>query len=176
MLNIPDILLMIIFLGIIIVSILIMWIHQMKLNSKIQFDDILNLPMTKKLFKKTDCVYIPCYRVYGTQFETPVMFMIDTGATSNFISEKFLQEVYPDYIKHILLGDDVMSINGTVTLNKLTNVKLSLMNVNCEDEFSILDTQESLDYLSEECGYRIVGILGTGFLQKFRCKLNFDNV
>lgn len=163
-------------ISVIIVSILIMWIHHLKLNSQIQLDDILNFPMTKKLFRKTNCVYIPCNRVYGQHFDTPVMFMIDTGATSNFISSIFLQEVYPNYLDHVLLGDDVMSINGTVTLNRLTNVNFSLMNVACEDTFSILETQESLDYLSEECGYRIVGILGTEFLQKFRCKLNFDNV
>lgn len=131
--------------------------------------------ITKKLFKKTGVLYLPCMKIYGAYFlDKPVLFLMDTGATSNFISESFIDQIYPQYKQYIELGDDVMSINGTTTLNKLVDVPFQVQpSLKCKEHFSLLSQTDSLDYLSEECGYQVIGIVGTEFLKKYNFYLNF---
>lgn len=140
--------------------------------------EILSGKLTHKLYKETNMMYLCCYRLYSTEFEKPKLFLIDTGATANFIREDLLQDIYPNYKKHIIDDTNVLTANGEITLNKLEKVPIKIKNMNSFEtriDFTVLNNTTSLDYLSEETGYDVIGILGSNFLKKNHCCLDFGS-
>ena len=122
-------------------------------------------------------IYLKCDTFYGQYLSKPVIFLIDTGADSNYIAEKFIADYYSDYNKHVEFGDDVLSINGKMTLNKLLDVPIQFDNgMKIKEHFTLLTETHSLDYLTKECGYDVVGILGTKFLEKYKVTINFNSL
>lgn len=131
--------------------------------------------LTRRLFRETNLIYIPCTSLYNHPLENNSVLLVDTGATTNFIRQSIIQYVYPDYNKHILYGDDVMSVNGTMTLNKMLDIPICIgENLNCQIEATLLEHTESLDYLSKECECYVVGIVGTEFLKKHNIDIKFS--
>lgn len=131
----------------------------------------------KRLYDKSKMLYLKCSTFYGQYLPKPVIFMVDTGADNNYISEKFVSEYYSDYNKHIELGDDVLSVNGKMTLNRLLDVPIQFDNgMKIKEHFTLLTETHSLDYLTSECGYEVVGILGTNFLKKYKVTINFTSM
>lgn len=129
---------------------------------------------TSKLFRKTGIVYIECLRLYGCFFEKPLLFLVDTGATSNFIRQDVVENIDPDYIKHIEYSDDIMTVNGTMTLNRIIDVPAHFApSLKCKIPFTLLTQTESLQYLSSECKENVVGIIGTEFLKEHGININF---
>lgn len=129
---------------------------------------------TRRLFRKTGMIYIECIRLYGHYFQKPTLLIVDTGATTNFIREDLINMIYPQYKNKMLYGDDVMSVNGTMTLNKIVDVPVFLKPaLACKIPFTLLTHTESLDFLSKECNNNVIGIIGTEFLQQHGIDMNF---
>jgi hypothetical protein len=132
---------------------------------------------TFKLFRKTGIIYMKCTRLYGRYFDKPVLFLVDTGATTNFIRQSLIEEVYPQYEQHILYGDDVMSVNGTMTLNRIVDIPVHFSpSLDCHISATLLTETNSLDYLSDECGSYVAGIVGTEFLKEHGVNIDFTRL
>jgi hypothetical protein len=132
---------------------------------------------TQYLFKKTDMIYVQCNRVFGRYFDKPVLLLVDTGANANFISEKFIESVYPQYNQYVLFGDDVMSVSGTMTLNKVLDIPLHIQpDGSLNEQFTLLQDTDTFDYLSSETDQQVVGIIGTGLLKKLNMCIDFKRL
>lgn len=132
-----------------------------------------NSQTSNKIIRKKGLLYIQCFRIYGECFiDKPKLLLIDTGATANFIDEDLIRKIYPSYEKHLLYGDDVLTANGTLTLNTLVNVPLRVDNSDIEESFTLLKQATTFEYLSQESGYDVIGIVGTKFLSKYKYILN----
>lgn len=156
-----------------LITIICLWIYH---NEKKSGERFFNC-QTKRLFKQTDMVYLQCNRMFGHYFQKPVLLLADTGANANFISESFIKSIYPQYKEHVLLGDDVMSVNGTMTSNEIVEVPLHIIpDYENTEQFTLLQNTESFDYLSKESGYNVVGIIGTDMLRKLSSCINFEKL
>lgn len=126
---------------------------------------------------KNNIMYITCRRVYGTRFtQKPKLLIVDTGASSNFINKKFIQTIYPQYKDHILYGDDVLTANGSLTLNELIEIPMQIgNNLDVSEDFTLLQDDEIFQHLSDETGLDVIGIVGFNFLQKHNYVVDCKN-
>ena len=159
-----------------IVGLVILILHNYFKNEEFKQQCCFNKE-TFRLFRKTNIIYIQCDRLYSHTFDKPVLFLVDTGATTNFIRQSLIEEIYPQYNQHVLYGDDVLSVNGTMTLNRMVDIPVHFLpSLSCHISATLLTETASLDYLSNECNYHVVGIVGTEFLKEHEIDIKFSQL
>lgn len=99
-------------------------------------------------------------------------FLVDSGATNSMIDERILN--YINFNKTEECGT-IYGIDNKVIPVNYADIKLYIYNVEFEDTFRIMKL-ESMDSLSREYGFRIVGILGNSFLYKYGMHIKFKNM
>ncbi len=129
----------------------------------------------KKAYKLSKIPLIEIENFENQKIE-PVAFLVDSGANTNFISKEFLEQFKPDFKKYIRYSDDVMSINGTMVLNQALQLNLNYNNTTLTDSFVVTENNPTFEYLSNEYGKKVVGIIGSELMRKYNFNIDFENL
>ena len=131
----------------------------------------------KYRIKRTETSFLPSIQSSGIivlPFScqgTTLNFMIDTGANCSYIVPSVLNRIkYLDCEEN----DTVVSALST-TETKAVQFSITYKGVEFTHKFWTLSMEESLNTIEESEGVRIDGILGTDFLRKYGCTVDFHN-
>lgn len=101
----------------------------------------------------------------------PFTFVIDTGSNSSVLDKKVVQEL--GKTPEVLPDHSIVGIAGT--LGHVESVKQTFTNdiFVFEHTFLVSNLSALIDAIYEDGKIKIHGILGTDFLTKYRCHLDF---
>lgn len=99
-------------------------------------------------------------------------FMIDTGANCSYIVPSVLKD-----IKYLDCGetDTVVSAVDTKIETRAVQFSIEYRGIDFTHKFWVLPMEDSFNAVEESEGIRIDGILGTDFLKKYGCTVDFHN-
>lgn len=99
-------------------------------------------------------------------------FLIDTGANSNIINSRVIE----DFSYTPIEGNvSMMGVEGKNQKGELVKFDFKFKNkYNMTDIFQVTDIK-GLDMIFSDTEFTVIGILGTPFLEKYGCIINFND-
>jgi hypothetical protein len=104
-----------------------------------------------------------------------INFMLDSGGMKSFIDSRVVQLLNLPY-EPVNANVQIYGITGDV--DKSSKIHMNFRYRDTEFSFDIVahNLGNALDMVKEEYGIRIHGMLGSDFLEKYRCVLDFDDM
>ncbi len=126
----------------------------------------------RRLYRKSGMLYLPCDGFKNMVVESPVLLLVDTGTTHSILLKEFVDNASdgdPGYI-----GDGkVLSAQGEISAKLLNTSFQDSMGRVYDDDFLVIDDSASLSVLTREVGLKVVGIVGTNFMDRYGVIINF---
>jgi hypothetical protein len=123
----------------------------------------------KEFLEKAEIPAIPIY-IQGKEY----IVLIDTGSDASYLDTAVLNE-----ISKLLLGHQEEVIGGTGIKCKgslVYQVEFACGDREFREEFTENDFSRIFKFIEESYGVKLCGILGTRFLMKYKCILDFDKL
>ena len=98
-------------------------------------------------------------------------FIVDTGSTVNVINTSYVNDLQFEDIK---VNTELYGIGGNSGDSKRYRLYFYDENNLYSGDFIVKDLSASLDYIGETTGHTIHGLVGTGFLEEFKYKIDFS--
>lgn len=101
--------------------------------------------------------------------------LLDTGSDASYLDSKYLNEIQTK--KHV--GNQEEIISGTSIKNQGSNVyevKFTCGGKQFVEDFTENNFEQIFDFIEEHHQVKLYGILGTRFLMKYKCILDFDKL
>lgn len=117
-------------------------------------------------FESAGVPFIKIEQVNGIELDNCVM-LIDTGANVNFIEEDIVKSCIPNYSKELEYDSDIMTIQGTLEMNKSLITTITIDNKELKDRFVVVDHSSTLDYIASDTDKNVIGIIGSEFMNKY---------
>lgn len=100
----------------------------------------------------------------------PINLLIDSGANVSYLNNKIFR---PN--DHIVNTFQTYGIGGII--ESCSCMYKTRIGAFCDDvEFALNDLSESMDAYSNMYGVKIDGLLGSDFLAKYKCHIDFENL
>lgn len=100
-------------------------------------------------------------------------FILDTGASNSVINAEVLKHL--EYTK-IEGNSQLWGMEGNVQYVEYVKMPLYYWGVEFEEEFQVVNMEESFNKIKEGFGVKVSGILGSSFFNKYDYILDFDNL
>ena len=118
---------------------------------------------------KAEVPVIPIY-IDGNEY----LVMLDTGSDASYLDSNVLNNV-----SKLLLGHQQEIVGGTAIKEKgscVYEVEFACGDKEFKEIFTENDFTHIFDFIYENTGVKLSGILGTRFLMKYKCILDFDQL
>lgn len=102
-------------------------------------------------------------------------FLIDTGSTNDVIFD-FVYKHFKDYFTHTTDSQNIMGIDGSLQPTIIVNAALRFDDLSYKAPFVVLEANDAITQVQAETGIQIHGVLGTPFLLKNKCLIDFDKL
>lgn len=122
-----------------------------------------------EFLKKVEIPVIPIY-INGNEY----LVMLDTGSDASYLDSEALNNV-----PKLLLGYQEEIVGGTAIKESGSNVyevEFACGDKEFKEIFTENDFSHIFSFLEQTTGVRLSGILGTRFLMKHKCILDFDQL
>lgn len=122
-----------------------------------------------EFLQKANIPVIPIF-INGNEY----LVLIDTGSDASYLDSKVLEN-----IPKILLGYQDEIVGGTAIKEKgsaVYQVEFACGLNEFKEEFTENDFSEIFNFIENSHGVKLCGILGTKFLMKYKCILDFDKL
>lgn len=123
----------------------------------------------KEFLEKAELPAVPIW-IEGKEY----IVLIDTGSDASYLDSTVLSEV-----PKILLGYQEEIVGGTAVKDKgsaVYQVEFACGDKEFKEEFTENDFAHLFKFIEDAHGVKLCGILGTRFLMKYRCILDFDKL
>lgn len=105
--------------------------------------------------------------------EKVMNFILDTGATSNFINKKWLEDVE---VSDVLSVESVIGFGGAADNCTSRNVTLLYNSKEFKTSFLFVDLEESFAEVKNNTGCQLHGIIGSSFFTEYRYIIDFNKL
>lgn len=123
----------------------------------------------KEFLKKAEVPIVPIY-INGNEY----FVMLDTGSDASYLDSEVLNN-----IPKLLLGQQKEIIGGTAIKESgscVYEVEFACGDKEFKEMFTENDFSHIFSFLEQITGIKLSGILGTSFLMKHKCILDFDQL
>lgn len=123
----------------------------------------------KEFLKKAEIPVIPIY-INGNEY----FILLDTGSDASYLDSEVLNN-----IPKLLLGHQEAIVGGTAIKESgscVYEVEFACGDKEFKEMFTENDFSRIFSFLEQTTGIRLSGILGTRFLMKHKCILDFDQL
>lgn len=123
----------------------------------------------KEFLEKAEIPVIPVY-IEGNEYYV----LVDTGSDASYLDSQVLEN-----ISKILLGQQDEIVGGTAVKEKgssVYEVEFACGDKEFKEMFTENDFSGIFSFIEQTTGIRLSGILGTRFLLKHKCILDFDKL
>ena len=155
------------FIIIIVISILV---YSIKIDKTLKDKSVYNIP----LLNNQIALSLPV--VYFNWEDTPLFFIVDTGASESLLHEEIFNEKINPFLKHPIKEEVVhlLGIAGKTTHSvRICSLDLVYKNLKFNSDFKIINLKDSIQHINEQLGIECAGVIGLSFLRKYKMKLNF---
>lgn len=118
------------------------------------------------------CVGLP---IIVTSTKPHLNFLVDTDASHNAIFS-FVHEGLPNYFKELETERNTFGIEGKMVVYKEVKAMITFGDQPSDTIFSIVQADEAIQYLQDQNGFQLHGILGIDFLTKNKWIIDFNNL
>lgn len=123
----------------------------------------------EEILNKVEVPVIPIY-INGNEY----LVMLDTGSDASYLDSEVLNNV-----PKLLLGHQEEIVGGTAIKesgSSVYEVEFACGNREFKEVFTENDFSHIFGFLEQTTGVKLSGILGTRFLMKYKCILDFDQL
>lgn len=155
------------FIIIIVISILV---YSIKIDKTLKDKSVYNIPLLNNQIELS----LPV--VYFNWGDTPLFFIVDTGASESLLHEEIFNEKINPFLKSPVKEETVnlLGITGKTTHSvKICSLDLIYKDLKFNSDFKIINLKNSIQHINEQSGIECAGIIGLSFLRKYKMKLNF---
>lgn len=155
------------FIIIIVISILV---YSIKIDKTLKDKSVYNIPLLNNQIELS----LPV--VYFNWRDTPLFFIVDTGASESLLHEEVFNEKINPFLKSLVKEETVhlLGITGKTTHSvKICSLELIYKNLKFNSDFKIINLKDSIQHINEQSGIECAGVIGLNFLRKYKMKLNF---
>ena len=123
------------------------------------------------LKESMDLTGLPILTFY--QNENKLNFILDTGSNASVIDEEVSKQLKTT---HTNTKTNLTGIGGTSKSNNVVEIDFSYKDTKLTDLFQVVNMKDTFDAIKASTGVSAHGILGTEFLLKYECILDFENM
>lgn len=130
--------------------------------------------MVRRMYRKSGFLYLPCNSFFCKPLDSTVLLLLDTGSTASILVKNFVESNLDEKDIHYASGTKLLTAKGEVDCKSLLWVPFEDSNKRSyRDDFLVIDNYDSMYWLDKETGMKVVGILGTMFMEKYNMIVDF---
>lgn len=107
------------------------------------------------------------------QGDVKLNLILDTGANYSIIDKEVEKSITTETTEEY---SKVIGIEGTLTFTEFKTIRFTYKDKEYEDKFQIMDLSATIRMYKNKKGVTIHGLLGNGFMQKYKYVLDFKKM